>query len=143
MNKYEFIEQLDNALVGKVSEKERRETIRYYSNYMDDEMKAGKSEKEVLASLGSPTAIARSIIEAKGYDRDGEAVEQGYEEQEEDRTFVKTKQVSGWKVWAMLGGVLLVLLLIASLVFKVLVAILPFLAVFGIALFIIKLITGR
>lgn len=143
MSKYEFISQLDDALLGKVSEKERRDSIRYYTDYIDEEVRAGKREEEVLRSLGSPTSIARSIIDAKGQDRGGETIEQGYEKQEDSRVFMKTKQIDGWKVWAVLGGIVLVLLLIASLVFKVLAAILPFLIPFAIIIFIIKLISGR
>lgn len=143
MSKYEFISQLDDALLGNVSERERRDSIRYYTDYIDEEIRAGKREEEVLSSLGSPTSIARSIIAAKGQDRGGETIEQGYEQQEDSRMFMQTKQINGWKVWAVLGGIVLVLLLIASLVFKVLAAILPFLIPFAIIIFIIKLMSGR
>ena len=143
MSKYEFISQLDDALLGNVSERERRDSVRYYTDYIEDEVRAGKSEEEVLQSLGSPMAIARSIIEAKGYDRGGETIEPEFEEQEEPHVFMKTKQISGWKVWATLGGILLAVLLIVSLIFKVLAVILPFLIPFAIIIFIIKLISGR
>lgn len=152
MSKYEFMEQLDNALVGKVSEKERRESIRYYEEYIDDEIGKGKTEKEVLSSLGSPGAIAKSIIDAKGYDKVGESVYEGYNNKEgssyekqgyEEQMHTSIKKIEGWKVWAVLGGIVLVLFFMLSLVFKIVAAILPFVIPFVIILFILKLIFGR
>lgn len=151
MSKYEFMEQLDNALVGKVSEKERRESIRYYEEYIDDEIRKGKTEKEVISSLGSPSAIAKSIIDAKGYDQGGEAVYEAYNNEEssyekqgyEGQMHTSIKKIEGWKVWAVLGGIVLVLFFILSLVFKIVAAILPFVIPFVIILFILKLIFGR
>lgn len=143
MNKYEFINQLDNALLGNVSEQERRDSIRYYTDYIDDEMRAGRTEKDVLESLGSPTAIARSIIEAKKDDRNREDIYQGYEEQEESRGYTKTKQVSGWKAWAWLAGIVIVFLFVISIVFKVVTAILPFVLIFLLVSFLFKFIFGK
>ena len=70
MSKEEFIKQLDEFLMGNVREEERLDSIRYYKEYIREEIKAGKTEEEVLDSLGSPYGIAKSIIEAKGYSMD-------------------------------------------------------------------------
>lgn len=143
MNKYEFMNQLDDALKGNVSEQERTESIRYYRDYIEEEMAKGKEEAEVIGSLGSPGAIARSIIDAKGYDSNMGDIYETYEEEDTNHSSTKMVKVEGWKFWAVLAGIILVLLFILSLVFKVIAAMIPFVVPFLMVLFVIKLLFGR
>lgn len=58
MNRAEFMRRL-TELLGDVSPMEREEAIQYYNDYFDD---AGvENESSVIASLGSPEELARSI----------------------------------------------------------------------------------
>ncbi len=58
MNRAEFIRRL-TGLLGDVSPTEREEAIQYYNDYFDD---AGiENESSVIASLGSPEELARTI----------------------------------------------------------------------------------
>ncbi len=63
MNRVEFIRQLRIALSGSVNFNIVEENIRYYEDYIDMEIRKGKSEEQVLAELGSPRLIAKTIIE--------------------------------------------------------------------------------
>lgn len=63
MTKYEFLNRLQEALEGEVTQGIINENINYYSNYIDGEMSKGKSEAEILQQLGEPRLIAKTIIE--------------------------------------------------------------------------------
>lgn len=155
MNKEEFIQQLNEHLMGNVSESERMDSIRYYREYIEEEMRAGKPEEEVLNSLGSAYGIAKSIIEARGYNpeerSDYEEYSDSYTGRSEGEIYREDEpgysqrsfQVSGWKAKLTIIGIIVVIILILSLIFKVFLAVVPFLIPFLLVIFIIRLFTNR
>ena len=66
MTKQEFLEKLRLALNGKVPGNIVTENLQYYEDYINTEVRKGRSEEEVLASLGDPRLIARTITAASG-----------------------------------------------------------------------------
>lgn len=64
MTREEFLSQLRLTLQGKVSSDKVQENINYYSNYIIEETRKGKSEAEVLGMLGDPGLLAKTIIAA-------------------------------------------------------------------------------
>ena len=64
MDRYEFIEKLRQALVGRVDDSVVEDTVRYYDSYIATEVAGGSAESVVLASLGDPRLIARSVVDA-------------------------------------------------------------------------------
>ena len=64
MNKSEFIEKLQRVLAGGLDSAQVAENVRYYQEYIDSEVRRGRSEREVLDQLGDPRLLAKSIIEA-------------------------------------------------------------------------------
>ena len=58
MNRAEFMRRL-TELLGDVSPTERDEAIQYYNDYFDDA--GAENESSVIASLGSPEELARTI----------------------------------------------------------------------------------
>lgn len=64
MNKTEFLHKLGEALQGEVSGAACQENIRYYDNYISQETGTGKSEEQVIDSIGDPRLIAKTIIES-------------------------------------------------------------------------------
>jgi len=64
MNRAEFIDKLQRALAGGLNSGQVAENVRYYQEYINSELSKGKSESEVLAQLGDPRLLAKSIIEA-------------------------------------------------------------------------------
>lgn len=66
MNKYEFVTNLQRHLTGKVTPEKLQEITRYYNDYIDTEVRKGKSEEEVLEMLGDPRLLAKSIVETEG-----------------------------------------------------------------------------
>ena len=70
MTRQDFLEELKQALTDTVPPDVMMDTYRYYSNYIEEQAKSGKTEAEVLEELGRPTLIARSVIAAQTGDRD-------------------------------------------------------------------------
>lgn len=64
MDRREFIDKLQHALAGGLDSRMVAENIRYYEDYIDSEMRKGRSEADVMGQLGDPRLLAKSIIEA-------------------------------------------------------------------------------
>ena len=71
MDKQEFLEKLRLALNGRVSPAVVTENINYYEDFINTEIRKGRSEEEVLAQLGDPRLIARTIVQTHGNGQDG------------------------------------------------------------------------
>lgn len=64
MTRSEFLNKLKEALANDLSGPVIQENVNYYSGYIADEVRKGRSEEEVVAELGDPWAIAHTIIES-------------------------------------------------------------------------------
>ena len=64
MDRTEFIEKLQRTLAGGLDSGQVAENVRYYREYIDSEIRKGRSESEVMDQLGDPRLLAKSIIEA-------------------------------------------------------------------------------
>lgn len=88
MTRNEFLDGLRRALAGKVDVEIIDETIRYYEDYIDIQIRSGKTEQEILEQLGKPQLLAKSIVNANrdsGERGNGSAAEEIYEGEEEPR----------------------------------------------------------
>ncbi|MFG6384299.1 MAG: DUF1700 domain-containing protein [Lachnospiraceae bacterium] len=63
MTKQEFLYELQVALQGEISQAAINDNIKYYDNYIMEETRKGKSEEEVIISLGNPRLIAKTLID--------------------------------------------------------------------------------
>lgn len=63
MTKKEFLEQLEDALVGEVPNSVVYDNKQYYSKYIDAELWKGRMEEEILEELGNPRLLAKTIID--------------------------------------------------------------------------------
>ena len=61
MNKSEFLKKLKEALQQSVSDGDIKNQLDYYDQYINDEVKKGRTEKEVVEELGDPRLIAKTI----------------------------------------------------------------------------------
>ena len=64
MTKNEFLQGLKEELEGRVTHSAIQENIRYYDDYISQEVSKGSTEEEVTESLGGPRIIARTIVDA-------------------------------------------------------------------------------
>lgn len=68
MTKSEFLDEMRIALTGRMDTASINDNIRYYEDYIVAEVRQGKSESEVMDSLGDANALAISLIDA--YERE-------------------------------------------------------------------------
>ena len=142
MDKYEFVRQLNASLKGKISERELDDIMVYYQDYIDTEIKKGRSETEVLQALGSPRLLARSIAQTEQPEYIQEAYEdtETYYEQKGKRIRVGNRLVP---LWLVLVLVILGLVVILAVVFKILIALLPVILVGSAVMFVYRKLKGR
>ena len=132
MNRQEFIEKLRISLNGKVPGEKIAELTGYYEGYISDEIAGGKTEEEVLAALGDPRLIARTIVTAEGnLEKETEHSSDPYgEEADEESPSVRMLPVKHPGLVAAIGIGIVILILI--LLFKALIVFAPFLFVLAI-----------
>ena len=65
MNKQEFIDSLRRELSGMEDYEYVNDTVNYYENYIESEIRKGNSEAAVLEGLGDARLIAKSIKASK------------------------------------------------------------------------------
>lgn len=147
MSKQEFLNKLRAALSGRVPTAVVTENINYYEDYINTQVRMGRTEEEVLKSLGDPRLLAKTIIETNsrksGYrETGGNTAEDysGYRETEYHdygkRRFSKVRRVPGW-LWIII--VVLVIVMIMGVVLSVISFLAPFLLTIFVVLFLVKL----
>lgn len=136
MTKQEFLEELKNALSGEVPPEAMMDSYRYYSDYIDEGIRHGRPEEEILEELGKPALLARSIIAAQSGERkaDLEYTEDGrtrkvkksqfFEKEERDKKTERVQRekkfVFDFNSWyARLLGILIFLLVVFLVYFVI------------------------
>lgn len=143
MTKQEFLKKLRLALSGRVNSEVVEENINYYEDYINTEIRKGKSEEEVLDALGDPRLIARTIAETNPSQAGGKS--SGYADEEQGsrgRGQYDTpygSRLSRLPLWMWLVLVIVVLVLVVSAVLSILSMILPVLLPILVVLFLVKL----
>lgn len=64
LSRQEFLNILSETLNMELAPNEVSGNVAYYNSYFTEEAAKGKSEEEIIAGLGDPRMIAKSIIEA-------------------------------------------------------------------------------
>ena len=125
MNKEAFIDTLRRALYGKVSDYELTDHVRYYEDYIRQEMNRGRSEQEVLEELGDPRLIARTILETSGMK--APEVEYTIDEEPADHEEggVKVHTFSVWKATLMMALIAAAVIAMIVLVLGLAIYLLP------------------
>lgn len=145
MDRNEFVSTLRAVLKGEVSDYTVEDNVRYYDSYISQEIASGKSEAEVLESLGDPRLIARTIIDTQGMESGGqkdfytqEEPEQGFHAEYNDDGGVDIKYKSfNFNTWygklliaaAVIFVLTLVLLVVGGILSWVLPVLLPVLLI--------------
>lgn len=65
MTQFEFVQELEQELRGQVSPQTVEYNVNYYREYIREQLASGKTQEEVMATLGSPRMIAKTIISAE------------------------------------------------------------------------------
>ena len=62
MTRQEFLTRLREALESELDRRTVQENVDYYNSYIIEETAKGRQESDVIAELGDPWVIARSVI---------------------------------------------------------------------------------
>ena len=144
MTKVEFLEHLRKELTGNISQRAVQDNIDYYDRYIIDEVKSGKSEKEVLQMLGDPWVIAQTIIEAS----DSTGTDDIYEEStgsysygaySQDR---KKEKSSWWKTLLLVLFIIMIIMCVLAIITGVIRLVAPILFPVAVVMLIIRFIKG-
>ncbi|MBO4980619.1 MAG: DUF1700 domain-containing protein [Lachnospiraceae bacterium] len=144
MSKQEFLDRLRAALNGRVPAAVVTENINYYEDYINTEIRKGRSEAEVMDSLGDPRLIAKTIIQtskagADGYSGQTESsyagrYDTGGSGYGEDMSSRGTR-IPGWLIAIL---VILAVILIVSAVFSILSFLAPLIIVLAGVMLLVK-----
>lgn len=142
MNKYEFVQSLRKALTGKIDGMELEDIIRYYEDYIDSEIKKGKTESQVLKELGDPRLIAKNIasVNGNGYTSSEEREYGRTVWQEEEDTGFGRRKIPGWLIAAF---IVLVVVVIFGIAFSVIWSLLPIIIPVFLAVSLYRFFIGR
>lgn len=144
MGAQEFLDKLRGALSGQISANLVEENVAYYREYISSQIRMGQAEHNIIAGLGDPRLIAKSIVSANSAEpvsgeeryRKEYFGEDLYETEPRKWYTPKVVRVNGWIALAIS---VIVLIVVVKLVFSLLALLLPFLVMGGIAYFFIKL----
>ena len=131
MTKQDFLDGLRRSLSAGLETEQINEHIRYYSDYIDSQIRMGIAEDEVMASLGEPRWIAKTILGME----EAETVTEEYVEEDTTaddkyRYFNingKTVKLPGWLFTIL---VCFVSFFILSIIFSLMTLLLPFIFMF-------------
>ncbi len=131
MTKHEYLNTISRTLSGRVKPAVQKETIEYYKEYIDAQIVKGDSEEMVLATLGDPKLLAKTVIasqpEPYGDEKMTRSAVPESERKKQDRQLI-----------LILIVILAVLFLVLGLVFKVVWKLLPILLPVGIIIFAVR-----
>ncbi|MCM1569641.1 MAG: DUF1700 domain-containing protein [Roseburia sp.] len=143
MSKAEFLEKLRLALNGRIHAPEVADNLNYYEDYINTQIRLGKSEEEVIDALGDPRLIARTIIGTSGREQQVDEIDAGaahaqgeYWERAEKHSLKRIFRIPAW-VWLII--MILAVVLILGMVFSLLSFLVPFILPLLVVLFLVKL----
>lgn len=141
MTKQEFLENLRRSLSG-LDYQTINNHMQYYTEYIEVEIRKGRSEEEVLGELGDPRLIAKTILEME----DTESFTEEYVDEEpgkdNDRYVTikgKTFRLPGW-LFTLIVCVIFVCIL--SVIFTVVATVLPYVLFIVAVVFLCRWIRG-
>ncbi len=147
MERTEFMDRLQRALAGGVNSSQVAENVRYYQDYIDTEIRKGRSEAEVLSGLGDPRLLAKSIIEANKRAGYVEGTNQNFDEETQDDraqgragASFSAVRVPGWLI---LLFVIVIALLVIGLIFSAISLLAPIIIPVLLVILLYHFIRGR
>lgn len=145
MDRADFIEILRSQLSGQMQEGKAAAHVRYYEDYIQSQVRRGRREEEVLAELGDPRLIAKTLIDTDAdaeerYEDYGAYSETGTELPRQEKRWKKYLDLSTWygKAIVIVAAAVAVIGLIA-----VIGTVLPFFIVLAVILYFLSWLKKR
>lgn len=147
MNRREFLNGLREALLNHVGASKAEEHVRYYNDYIAEEMRNGRTEEEILQELGDPWLLARTLTVSSGESERFETFDDGLAQERYEKEKKSRVHIFGLDAWwkkallflAVLGILLVVLSIVTGLIALAVRFALPILLV----VIVIKIFTNR
>ncbi|GHU45078.1 hypothetical protein FACS1894111_13210 [Clostridia bacterium] len=127
MTRQEFLEEIRRSLQGEISQAQVSEHLLYYDHYMMEEVAKGKSEEEVIAELGNPRLIAKTLIDTGNQTTAYEEYDSRQSEVQQEKGSFQQHFLSG-SLWVRLATIV-VAILVFVLVISFVISLLPVLLV--------------
>lgn len=151
MTRSEFMDSLHRALAGNLTSSTVNENMRYYEEYFDTQLRSGRSEEEIIAALGDPRLLAKTILQAS------RSQTRSYSGQEYDEVYEDGSQGNGWNGerdsnapriyrmpgWLMFVLVILLVLAVVSIIGSVVSMFLPIIIPFICVVLIVRMLRRR
>ena len=151
MTRYEFINKLRIALENDLNSNNVQENINYYNDYINSEIRNGRSEDDIIAELGDPWAIAKTIIASEG-SSSGNYEEYSYASPDRESHNNRTAGGSNvhvfgidtwWKKLLLILGIVGVVMIVFSIITGLISLIAPLIIPIVIIVFVLKLFKKR
>lgn len=140
MSKQEFLEGLRRSLTGGLEPQEVNDHVRYYSEYIESQIRMGKTEEEIMNSLGEPRLIAKTLLGMENVESVSEEyVEDDSRQGKGERYFNikgKTIRIPGWLFTIL---VCLLCFCILSVVFALVSRLMPFFFMLMMGIFVYRM----
>ncbi len=117
-----FLTELRDALKGSVDSQTTNENVRYYEEYIETEVRKGRSMEDVLDSLGNPRLLAKTVIDTsdpqnlRGASYEEWKEEEEKQEEQEEARRERARILTGWKATLALIAIPVVMILFLILV---------------------------
>lgn len=138
-NKEEFLRILQECLEESIPKEELLDTLAYYREYFAEEMSHGKTEEEILQSIGSPRLIAHSILDVHEETDHNQTSHGGYYDMDEETYHEEGELTTRQKVnylttrVGIVAGLIAILVVVAFLLKAFLPVIVVGLVIYGIS----------
>lgn len=137
----EFLSKLREALEMDLSSSKVEEQVRFYRQYINEEIGKGRTEAEVMEELGDPWVIARNILSTEEMEEKGEYVyeepSKSYEREQAAHAGINIYPIDSWWKKAL---IILTVFGILSLIFAILSGILRLIAPIAVPIILIVLL---
>ncbi|MGN0400724.1 MAG: DUF1700 domain-containing protein [Acetatifactor sp.] len=138
MEKQEFLDRLRLSMSGKVAPEVVDDTIEYYEEYINTQIRLGTDRNQVMEALGDPRLIARTIIETKGRNR-ANAEGSGDKEQEYGESREVRRRLTGIPGWVWLLVFFFVVGAVLLFIFRTLIKLAPLLIIVALIIYLARL----
>lgn len=148
MSKQEFIDGLRRSLSSINDYTFVNDTVSYYENYIESQIRMGRMETEVMEELGDPRLIAKSIRATHVSDEEGGEQNYSRSDYTENKRFTNGLfQFNGKDIrlpsWLLKAIIIIVLIVVFFLVFTLLRWLSPFIFMGLIAYLVYKTFFGK
>lgn len=156
MKREEFLISFREALTGVVPERVIQENMMYYQNYIENQMREGRIEDDILKELGNPRLLAKTIIESSKFAMREETQDRFYTSSDDEEQYSRENssqhskyekkdrkpRMHTWNIPGWIAGILgiLFMALVICFVFSVISFFAPVIVVAVISILVYKII---